>query len=266
MKRTIWERLVSCMNRLARAELYRLRHVGRIWGYTRLAVAVIIFMMFSNAQGWMNQPLAEYISADSDFMGVLFIMFSMLIPFLVALVPSTLYGKGKPGYYEVMAGAPIHSRIWSKLLTDGLIYTILAVFSLCAVLVVIAVKNGFGGYNHVWARFGLFVLAVAHVVIMSVMIALCFRTMLAAGVAYIRFLLVDNAMFSSIAWFGAEKLGWSENLVENVHMLSVNTQIERVCLGSVNTNLMLHVILGFLVEFALWYLFCYIGMKKRLYQ
>lgn len=250
------------MNRLMRAEWYRIWHSGNIRVYVVLAALLFAVFPVFGSLGMMKEPLITHIMAGAEMMPFLILM---LVSPMVALAVGILYSKGKLGYYEVMAGNKIPAVIFSKLLTDGVFFTILVTVSLTLFYIIMGCKNGLGGYDHVAERYLLLTLIITRVVLTGILITLCFRSLAASVVAYLRFSVVDIILFELLAWLVSEVFGGSEKLVENLRLMAVMYQISYVFLMEPNQQIILQVVLGLLVEFILWYSFCYIGMKKRMY-
>ena len=246
------------MNRLIRAELYRLRHTGHLFWYAILLPMLFIFMPYILCMDLMDKPLDNSIES----LGTICVLVYNFFPALAAGIAGQLFTRGKLGYYEVMAGNKPSQIIMSKICSDGLFFSVIYTVCVSAFYVFLGIKNGVGTITHPLIRLALFAIVMTHLVVTSIMIMMASKKAVTAVVlSYFRFMVFDIAAMPALA-FVAEKLGFS-GARNFIGRMIVFNQLEMAAMEPVNINTTLHIILGFIGEFIFWYIIVYRGIKKR---
>ena len=184
------------MNKLIKAESFRLRkHIffviicAILLGLIPTVSALDVDLRNANLEIQMKQS------------SMIIMFFMMIFPAIFAGVTGTLYDGGKIGFYEIMAGNKAWSIIFSKILTDGLLFLLLTVVSTCGYYVYVGFSKGVGNLDHMAVRMLLIILVLAHVVFCSVLVTLCFRQVKTGMIMnFMRFWLVDILFFPFLMW------------------------------------------------------------------
>ena len=249
------------MNRLLKAEWFRLRHTGRLTWWSYFMTVVIILITYFLCMDRIDQPLDALIPS----LGTIVILIFNFIPAGVAGISGQLYNKGKLGYYEVMAGNSPGSIIFSKLLTDGVFFSVLTIIASTAFYIFIGIKNGIGSMDHPFIRLVLYSIAVIHVVFGSVMIMMYSKKAITGALlAYFRFMVFDIAVIN-IAMLIARQLGLETVELHLMHMIMMN-QMQMAAMDVISARMVLHIVLGFIGEFLFWYVLVYRSMKNKRYN
>ena len=246
------------MNRLVRAEFYRLRHTGHLFWYALFLPMLFIFIPCILCMDYMDKPLDNSIES----LGTICVLVYNFFPALVAGISGQLFNKGKLGYYEVMAGNKPSYIIMSKICSDGLFFSVIYTVCISAFYVFLGIKNGVGTITHPLLRLALFTVAMTHLVVTSIMIMMASKKAVSAVVlSYIRFMIFDIAAMPALALV-ADKLGFA-GVKDTIGRMIVFNQLEMAAMEPVNLTTTLHIILGFIGEFIFWYIIVYRGIKKR---
>ncbi|MCR5291965.1 MAG: hypothetical protein K6E28_03620 [Eubacterium sp.] len=246
------------MNRLVRAELYRLRHTGHLFWYAVFLPMLFIFMPCVLCMDMMDQPLDSSIES----LGTMCVLVYNFFPALVAFITGQLFNKGKLGYYEVMAGNKPSNIIMSKIFSDGIFFSVVYTVCVSAFYVFLGIKNGVGTITHPFIRLVLFAIVMTHLVVTSIMIMMASKKTISAVVlAYVRFMVFDIAVMPALA-FVVDKLGFT-GVRDHIGRMIVFNQLEMAAMEPLNITTTLHIILGFIGEFIFWYIIVYRGIKKR---
>ena len=246
------------MNRLIRAELYRLRHTGHLFWYAILLPMLFIFMPYILCMDLMDKPLDKSIES----LGTICVLVFNFFPALAAGIAGQLFNRGKLGYYEVMAGNKPSQIIMSKIFSDGVFFSVIYTVCVSAFYVFLGIKNGVGTITHPLIRLALFAIIMTHLVVTSIMIMMASKKAVSAVVlSYIRFMVFDLSAIPALA-FVADKLGFS-GARDFIGRMLVFNQLEMAAMEPVNINTTLHIILGFIGEFIFWYIIVYRGIIKR---
>ena len=246
------------MNKLIRAEFYRLRHTGHLFWYAILLPMLFIFMPYILCMDQMDKPLDELIES----LGTMCVLVYNFFPAMVAGFAGQLFNKGKLGYYEVMAGNKPSHIIMSKIFSDGVFFSVIYTVCVSAFYVFLGIKNGVGTMTHPLIRLALFAVVMTHLVVSSIMIMLASKKAVSAVVlTYVRFMVFDIAFMPALA-FAFTKLGF-ENVATHLGYMIVFNQLELTAMSPIDMTSILHIVLGFLGEFIFWYIIVYRGIKKR---
>ncbi len=246
------------MNRLVKAEVFRLKKNMLFW------ILICILLAFMPLFACIDM-LGEKLDVQLESISLTVFIGFMIIPAIIAYISGRIYGKGRIGYYEIMAGNPIKNIILSKVFVDGIIFSVTSMLSISLFYIIIGIKNGLGTVDMPFVRLGLLFIAVMRICICSVLIMMTVRnSSLGAGIAYLRFMIFDSAIVPLIMYL-VNELGL-EKLHEHLQYSIVLNQIMMAALGQINKPLVFHIIIGFAAEFILWYLIVYYGMKKKKYR
>ena len=244
------------MNRLIKAELFRLK--PRI-PFMLLCTAVFASITVLNSLERIDQDLGTQIGGSAVIM-----MFAlMILPCVFAAITGKLYDNGKLGRFEIMAGNRTAAIVFSKIFTDGIIFLIISVIGCCGYYVFVGFYRGTGSFDHALIRLLLIVIVLAHIVCCSILIALCLRRhAMGAVVCYIRFLLIDSAGIPFLMWLVGTVMGY-EKLALHIAHTSLMNQMMILISEPVDSMIVLHVLIGFVAEFAIWYFIIDTGIKQR---
>lgn len=247
------------MNRLIKAEIFRLR---QSMPFMILCTVVFVVMSVLNATEYIDQDLGVQIT-DLQGSPVVMMFALMVLPCVFAAVTGKIYDNGKLGRYEIMAGNKTAAIVFSKLITDGILFLIVSVIGCCGYYIFIGFYRGTGAYDHALLRLLLIIVVLAHIALCSILIALCVRHhALGAVICYIRFLILDSAGIPFIMWLAGTVMG-KEKLALHIAHTSLMNQMMILVKEPVNSRIVLHVLIGLLVESAFWFLIIDLGIKKR---
>ena len=258
------------MNRLVRAELYRFRHTGRYFWYVVIGTFIVAAIPFLSCIDLLDQDLGTLLGRNIDGVDVggqmaadaSILLALMMLPPIIAVFSGQLYNKGKLGYYEIMTGNSPSRIIFSKVFTDGLIYTALVSIALLTFYIYIGFANGLGGIENAAGKAILEVILIAQMSIVSVMIMMAARKPGFAGLlAYFRFIIFDSMVIPFLIW-AAGKMELPK-LAQFFGYRSMMNKMQLILHGSIDTNIVLQTVFGFIGEFILWYVIIYCGMKKK---
>ncbi len=245
------------MNRLMRAEWYRVRHSsGFIKWLVILCMICVTLPLFVDIE-LLHGNLAENLKG-SDMNTTVFLA-SFLASFS-ALILAVAY-ENKTAYYEVMAGNKIYQIVFSKVFVDAVLVSVSVFLSLGIYWTVIGVCNGIGEIDRLPLRFFLLFLVFFHACTVGILIVTSTRQIFGALLVYLRFeaealimLFLEVSLPKSILvkiadWFTSLKL---------TKILNFEYEI--------TDHLIFAVIAGMLIESAVWFGISYIGMKKQIYK
>ncbi len=261
------------MNRLIRAELYRFRHTGHYFWYVIFGMVIAAAIPFLSCIDLLDKDLGVLLGRSIDGVEIggemaadaSILLLLMVLPPIVAVFSGQLYNRGKIGYYEIMAGNSPSRIILSKVLTDGLIYSVLTSIAVLTFYIYIGFANGLGGIECAAGRVILEIVLISQTCIVSVMIMMAARKPGAAGVlAYIRFILFDSMVIPFLMWL-AGKMGLPKVAMFFGYRAMMN-KMGLVLHGTIDTTIVFQTVFGFIGEFVLWYVIIYSGMKKKKYN
>ena len=143
------------------------------------------------------------------------------------------------------------------------LFLLLAVFSCCAYYICVGLSRGVGGFDHALIRLLLVIIVLAHMVSCSVLFALLFRSPgWAGGMSYVRFFIFDSTGLPFLMWLAKDVMGYPA-LGQHFAYMSVTNQLMILISEPLDATIVLHVLLGAVVEFAFWYLLIHRGIRKR---
>ena len=244
------------MNKLIKAEGFRLRRQ-----ITFLLVCTVIYGLIpavTSINAWEAN-----LGTQLEGSGITVMSLMMLFPPIFASITGNLYDHGKLGYYEIMAGNKTFGIVFSKLATDGALFLVLTAVATCAYYVFAGIRNGFGGFDHALIRLLLILLVLAHLVFCCVLITLCVRQVRTGAVAcFMRFWIIDILFFPFLMWLAGTVMDLKQ-LALHFSYMSLTNQLMILVSEPLDAMIVLHVLLGFAAEFALWYVIIDLGIRKR---
>lgn len=250
------------MNRLVRAEFYRIGHTGFFLRALLLFFLVLLFFPLVTDFEFFSRTLAD--DRESIMMGILVCM--MFLPAVVSLFVAHGYMK-KTAYYEVMAGRKSSHIIGSKLITEGLFLGTVYFIAVIGLGFVVVIKNGVGGVADLGPRFLMLFFVCLHLTVIGTLIGMTIKNYVACLVAYARFAGLDM-MISAILLPVLQMKGiLGKTACQRFQYCMINTQIETVCRSAeVSAEAVLFCVVSFFVEAIVWYVLVYVTMKKKWYK
>lgn len=248
------------MNRLIRAEGYRLLHSG-----VYLRVLLLGGMVFSVLPmiidfSLLDKSLAE--NMESFLLGST--MSIMLVPVVIALFVVTGYMK-KTAYYEVMAGNKIRNIIGSKLFVDGMIFGMFSFLLSLLLPVVVVIKNGRGSVTQLPLRAFLLFVICLHLTMVATLMGQAIKNLAAAAVVFLRLQFLD-IIFAEILPMLFEKWNVSEAVSVRIARCTFTRQTSEIFRTEITTELVVITLASFLIEVGIWYGIAYLTMKKKWYK
>lgn len=248
------------MNRLIRAEGYRLLHSGvylRILLFSGLVLSVLPMMTDFSL---LDKSLAE--NMESFLLGST--MSIMFVPIVIAVFVVTGYMK-KTAYYEVMTGNKIRNIIGSKLFVDGIIVGVIYFFLTIVLPATVVMKNGIGGVTQLPLRVFLLFVICLHVTMLAVLMGLAVKNIAAAAVVYLRLMLLDIILAELLPML-FEKWNVSEEVSVRIARCTFTRQMSEVFRTEISTESVVITLASFLIEVGIWYGITYLTMKKKWYK
>lgn len=248
------------MNRLIRAEGYRLLHSGvylRILLFSGLVLSVLPMITDFSL---LDKNLAE--NMENFLLGST--MSIMFVPVVIAVFVVTGYMK-KTAYYEVMTGNKIRNIIGSKLFVDGIIVGVIYFFFTIVLPATVVMKNGTGGVTQLPLRVFLLFVICLHVTMLAVLMGLAIKNIAAAAVVYLRLMLLD-IILAEILPMLFEKWNVSEAVSVRIARCTFTRQTSEIFRTEITTELVVITLASFLIEVGIWYGITYLTMKKKWYK
>lgn len=248
------------MNRLIKAEWYRIRHSSGLMRWLLIiCILGLVFPLTSDLEVYKYNLTENLFLADECM--VFFMGF--LSTFCTVLVGISYMNK--TAYYEVMAGNKISKILLSKVVVNAVLVTVVQSFILGTYWAIIGINNGTGEITHLPLRIFLFVVMVFHACTVGALIATSVRHITAAILTYLRFEMFEMIVLFVIQIFrdsipaatGEKMIEWFP-MIKMTKILSYEYEI--------TNHLIFTVIVGMLVEAAVWYVISYVGMKKKWYK
>ncbi|MBQ9199227.1 MAG: hypothetical protein IJ141_03540 [Lachnospiraceae bacterium] len=242
------------MNRLLRAEWYRMTKTMRFW------LMAIILVLFGAVVPFINGPenAGEYLIQTGEDSAILLILF---VAMFAAVLTATAFGN-RTVYYEVMSGKrPMQILVSKCLVIAGTITGVMGVSFVAATLIFGSAK-GYGELDDVAVRLLLYIVVLLHATVMGVLMVTTFRGALGAVICYLRFMFVDTLVSMIFeVWFEdspSKIMKYTRWLLMTQPMSAFGEKItgEVVCA----------ILMSFVLETLLWGGLSYIFMKKRLYK
>lgn len=248
------------MNRLIKAEWYRIKHSSGLLKWIIFICIILLVMPAITDIHFYEKTLSENLVILND---VTIIFGTAFTAILISICIGISY-QNKMAYYEVMEGHNISSILFSKLIVYISIMTVGVAVPYGIFLLLMGWKNGMGELDKIPLRILLFFIIYIHICVAAVLITTCFRYILAAGVVFLRFSLVEELGFIPVAI--KELSGMKKVPAERFSDFFTTSQYAKVLGGKVDTQIVVCIILSFVIELGLWYIASYIGMKKKKYR
>lgn len=249
------------MNRLIRAEWYRVRHSSNLikWliALSLICVALPLLMDIEILQ----RNLTENLIADQTTLTIFTVAFLTIFS---AVIVGIAY-MNKTAYYEVMAGNKIYQIVFSKVFVDAVLVSVSVFLCLGIYWTVIGVCNGIGEIDRLPFRLCLLFLVLFQVCVTGILIATSVRHILSTVLVYFRFDVAETFIIAFLPIF-EEKL--SKNMLTRIMDWFTVTKLTKILSFEyeITDHLIFAVIAGLLIESAFWFGISYIGMKKKLYK
>lgn len=249
------------MNRLIKAEWYRVRHPLKLIGWL-LFVCMwgLVFPLMEDFEVYQYN-LTEHLFISQGTTGVFLMCF--LATFSTVLVGMSYMNK--TAYYEVMAGNKISKILLSKIVVNTLLVTVAQSLFFGVSWTIIAINNGKGQITQLPLRLFLFVIMIFHACIVGVLIATSIRSIAAAVLTYLRFAAFETVILIVLQIFqDSIPVKATEKMVDWFGMMKITKILSYEY--EITNHLIFTVVVGMLVEAAVWYVISYVGMKKKWYK
>lgn len=244
------------MNRLIKAEAFRLRRY--IFTMVMCTVVFGIIPPICSINTWK-----ETLGVQLEGSGILIMAVMMILPPIFAETTGKLYDQGKLGFYEIMAGNKTPVIVFSKIMTDGMLFLGMIAMASCGYYTYAGISRGLGSFDHWLVRLLLLIVVFAHIAFCSVLIVLCLRsTNSGTVICFLRFWIVDIALLPFLAWLFGSVFEWPELAIHFSYM-SLTNQMMILISEPMHGKIVWHVLLGITLEFAFWYSILDYEMRKR---
>lgn len=247
------------MNRLMKAEWYRIRHSSGLmrWMITICFLSVAILLLTVEDAGKLS--LAEYLGETTEC--YFFIMYFLAV--ISAVIVGTAYSN-KTAYYEVMAGNKISGILLSKVLVSAVFVTVANSLFQDIYWAMIGMRNGIGEITQLPLRFFLLAVVFFHICSVGVLIAATVQHMAGAVLSYLRFAFFELLIPFCIALSDI----FSAETVERINEWFVMVELTEILSYEyrITDHLVFATIFGMLFEVCIWYAIAYVRMKKKLYR
>lgn len=251
------------MNRLVRAEWYRLTHWKVLVRWMVIVFVVCICMeIFSyGEENIYAMPLSDFLDCTADiYMMNLFMFF----PTYISIAIGMTY-QYKTAYYEVMAGSRISHIVGSKILVYAGFMTVLITLVHSGIFAFWGVKNGTGDLNRIPLRLVLFFVLVLHICAVVVLMTTAVRHMIAVLMPMLYFYVIQGAIMIVINVLCDTSSAFYYRLCSWILIAQFQLIGEAQHSAYVDNYLLFAMIASMILDMGFWYSVSYIGMKKRLY-
>ncbi|MDE6251765.1 MAG: hypothetical protein K2M78_03890 [Lachnospiraceae bacterium] len=248
------------MNRLIKAEWYRIRHSAGLITWI-IVICIILFIMPAMTDiHFYEKTVSQNLIILSDVTTTFGMIFTVV---LISICIGISY-QNKIAYYEVMHGHDICDILFSKLIVYVSMMMAGVVVPYGIFLMVIAWKNGMGELDKIPLRIILFLIIYMHVCVTAVLLTTSLRHIAAAGVVFLRFEL--EGLSALIPVIISEFTEIESITANRILEWFVTSQYAKILGGKIDNHIIVSVIFSFLLEFVLWFALSYIGMKKKKYR
>lgn len=249
------------MNRLMRAEWYRVRHSSKLIKWLAVLCIICVALPLLADIEVLQRNLADNLMAAQTSVTIFMAAFLSIFS---AVIVGIAY-MNKTAYYEVMAGNKIYQIVFSKVLVDAVLVNGAVFLSLSVYWIMIGVHNGIGEIDRLPLRFFLLFLVLFHVCTGGILIVTAVRQILGAVLVYLRFAVAETLLLFVVQMFEERipeqmtaKIAEWFTVIKLTKILSFEYEI--------TGHLVFTVFAGFLIESAVWFGISYIGMKKQIYK
>lgn len=247
------------MNRLIKAEMYRIRHAGLLKWMVLVCLIMGILPMLVDLQ-WYEKTGSEFLFRLSETIS----MGAVFVGIFISVSIGLNY-HNKTAYYEIMEGHKISSIIFSRLILYGTLMTAGISLVVGGLLLIVGAGNGMGDATNICLRLVLSAVIIVHVCAVSVLLSVSVRNLLTAVVVvYLRFAVLDTIFGAILSMWAIQISG--VNFAERVSDWFVFAQLQRVLSMDLSGHCIAAVFLSLILESTLWFALAYRGMKKKKFR
>lgn len=249
------------MNRLMRAEWYRVRHSSKFMKWLAAVCAICVALPMLVDVTVLGKNLTENLNAAQLTM-------SVFIPSLLSVFAAAIVGIGynnKTAYYEVMAGNKIYQILLSKVFVDAALIGVSVFASMGIYWIIIGYRNGIGQIGQLPLRFFLLFFIFFHICTSGILILTSCRQIMGVVLVYLRFAVVETIVMFVVQLFEGKIPETVMAKIADWFTILKLTKLLSVEYG-VTGHLIFTVIAGMLIESGVWFAVSYAGMQKRLYK
>lgn len=247
------------MNRLMRAEWYRVRHSSNLIKWLFALCMICVALPVLGDIGVLQRNLSENLMAAQIALTMFVVGFLLIFS---AVIVGISY-MNKTAYYEVMAGNKIYQIVFSKVFVDAVLVSVSVFLFLGVYWAVIGICNGIGEIKRLPLRLCLLFLVFFHVCTIGILILTSVRQMIGAVLVYFRFVVAEMfVIFQVLEDVIPEQI--LEKVMDWFTMIKLNKLLSFEY--EITNHLIFTVIAGILIESAFWFGITYMGMKKKLYK
>ena len=245
------------MLNIIRAELYRFRNSGGFLYYMAAVAVLGILTIFSIDLNALDADLGTTMFNMAQFVYSLILLGSGT---LLTIFVGIAYNN-RMAYYEIMSGNAPHKIILSKVLSLGLISSLIIYIPTAAFLAFTYFRNGKGEAEDPVLLFVLLFVITLHLTVSFILYAMLGRNLvLASFVPYIRFGLLDLIVYMLISQ-EFEKFQDSKLL-----FLTTNSQMANLTQLAGNKDLITVIILTSVIECTVLYVLVYLVYKNKKFK
>ena len=238
------------MNRLMKAEWYRIRHSSNLFMWMIfICIVVAIIPMVSDIE-FYEKSLSENFKLYS---GGGYIFIPLFIGVMISISIGINYNN-KTAYYEIMHGHKISDIILSKVIVNSGVMTIGIIITCSIYFSVIYILNGNGEYDNIILRLSLFILIIIHVCVVSGLLAMCIRNTFSAILIVLRFCVLEAIFMAGIS---------QSTSIDKMINFFISGQFQKILNGEITTILIIGTIMSIFIESMILYFISYYAMKKR---
>lgn len=260
LRLTICRKWVMEMCKLMRAEWYRFRHSAGFFKIF-LAFCLMIFFVATLNVDWDKSTMADTVPT---LLALTENVMAMFIGTIICAAISSMFSN-RTAYYEVMDGNSTTSIILSKVLVYTGSVVVFFLLPNIILLAVVGIKNGTGGVYNYPLIFLMYLITIVHIISTEVMHVYIFKNMFAAVFPYLRFVCFEVVGSTAIPMAAKSLFGLSDSTIEKMNeVFSWLPCNQLIAIGDGNdSNLLIKIIIGFVVEFALVFAIAYKSMKRK---
>ena len=249
------------MNRLVKAEWYRIRHSSGLIKWITFICIILFIMPAMTDIHFYEKTVSQNLAILSGVTTMFGIIFTGV---LISICIGMSY-QNKIAYYEIMDGHNISDILFSKLTVYVSVMMAGVAVPYGIFLAVMAWKNGMGELDKIPLRIMLLLIIYIHVCVTAVLITTSLRHITAVIMVFLRFELLEGiiVMIQDII---SEFTEMKSITADRVSEWFVTSQYAKILGGKIDNHIIASVIFSFLLEFVLWFALSYIGMKKKKYR
>ena len=247
------ERQEDSMNRLMRAEWYRVRktyHLS-VW-----AVALCVFMIYLGYMDVGFDSASSGVEAFGMFLEKDLLLMTYL-PLIIAGMYVTSY-ENKVLCYEVMAGNRTSRLLLSKLFTVVPLMSVISITLMVSPILYFGEKNGYGNTEHIALRILIVAVICIRVLSCSVLIMTTFKSAVGMFVVFLRFLILEA--FGSLM---IDMVTEGGGTVSKVTYCLVGGGLTCSGLPDIASQDVIICVAAGVVEILIWYVLSYNSYEKK---